>query len=862
MSTPFNRPFASLLLIVTILGSAALSEVVAGVSSNEYSANSYSNNLSRLLQGSFDSKYIVLSSSMPLSELKILVERLGGRVLREFRVFNGVVFEGSPRVAQALIQYGLRVYKNRLLQLIKPIEEEFNTTTPMLIYGNPTIGANRLISIGYNGSGVRIAVIDTGIENLHPWLTRNNKSVVVWEVDATETGIVDYCGKRIGYYKGGLHGTHIAGIIASQYYKAPGVAPGASLYDIIIFPEHWGCWYTEDEYVIAGVEQALLGPDGKPDTGDEADVLSLSLGYIAPPEIQYAIKTGIVEDPVVKALEKAVEKGKVVVVAAGNGYGLNSVNALCLARGVICVGASNHMGTADPSDDVLAEFSSRGPGPLGELLPHVVAPGDGIYSSIPVDLAAQYNLTEPGAYLSGTSMATPFVSGSIALLVQYFRAHGLNPNSTILIARLIQTAIDVKLQGLIVSATSGGERGASLLPSTPVDQGGGLINVYNATFAELEIYVEGRPIGSFIVSNQPFSFNITVKNTLSKTITVSTLKSLAKFWDIYTFRNVSEYINIEETAVYVKPGSIISVKVTISGLDPGVYAGYVSFTVKESNRTYRLPVLLIIPLNITLADLRTLYTLNSTIGTRDYSDVVTLFISVNEPIYEPLFITPLSTPGATSGMITLTLITPSGVFTSFANTVGYVLLETGIYTISVYLWSVYVLYPSNISFTLIIGLPTLTQRVKYALSQISLIEINLTMINSALESLRGEIQANTSRVEQALRELEKQLSGVRGSLEQLRVDLLTINSTLTSSLLIEAAKLEDQISQLEARLRELRLELSATSQNMSSKIESLSTNISSLEEQSQATRNISLIALPLGLIALLVGVYGIIKKKL
>jgi len=61
-----------------------------------------------------------------------------------------------------------------------------------------TIGADRLAALGVNGSGVRVAVIDTGVENLHPWLIRkDNVSVVAWEVDATGTGVVDYCGKRL-----------------------------------------------------------------------------------------------------------------------------------------------------------------------------------------------------------------------------------------------------------------------------------------------------------------------------------------------------------------------------------------------------------------------------------------------------------------------------------------------------------------------------------------------------------------------------------------------------------------------------------------------------------------------------------------
>jgi serine protease AprX len=380
--------------------------------------------------------------------VRALVERSGGRVVGELKLLGGLIIEGPPGVAEMLRLRGYNVYRDRILYLVEPLRLPFEAISPMLGDGTPAIGAPSLVSMGYKGSGVRVAVIDTGIENLHPWLVRDGRSVVEWEVDATGTGIEDYCGKRIGFYWGGIHGTHVAGIIASQYERAPGVAPGVSLYDVIAFPEmvdmmFFGCFGTLASYVLAGIELALLGPDLEPDTGDEADVLSLSLGYIAPPEIQYAIKAGILKDPVIDALRRAASKGKVVVVAAGNSYGLNMINALCLADGVICVGASSHMGTVDPGDDMIAWFSSKGPGPLGALLPHVVAPGVYIYSSIPTDLAKLYFLPEPGDILSGTSMSTPFVSGSAALLISYLRARGEPVDPRVVAARLIQTAVGV-----------------------------------------------------------------------------------------------------------------------------------------------------------------------------------------------------------------------------------------------------------------------------------------------------------------------------------------------------------------------------------------------------------------------------------
>ena len=104
-------------------------------------------------------------------------------------------------------------------------------------------------------------------------------------------------------------------IVASQDRDYTGVAPGVEICDIIVFPYALDsilieCSTTFESFIIRGVELALLGPDGRPNTGDEADVLSLSLGFVVPPEVQYAISKGIVEIPLNKVLEGAVRTGK------------------------------------------------------------------------------------------------------------------------------------------------------------------------------------------------------------------------------------------------------------------------------------------------------------------------------------------------------------------------------------------------------------------------------------------------------------------------------------------------------------------------------------------------------------------------
>jgi hypothetical protein len=135
-----------------------------------------------------------------VESLKSFVKSVGGRVLNEYRLLKGVAFESSKAVADALKRKGFDVYEDRVYYLVEPLQLFTINVSPMLLRGVSvkTIGADKLAALRVNGSGIRVAVIDTCVENLHPWLIRkDNVSVVAWEVDATGTGVVDYCGKRL-----------------------------------------------------------------------------------------------------------------------------------------------------------------------------------------------------------------------------------------------------------------------------------------------------------------------------------------------------------------------------------------------------------------------------------------------------------------------------------------------------------------------------------------------------------------------------------------------------------------------------------------------------------------------------------------
>jgi len=209
-----------------------------------------------------------------------------------------------------------------------------------------------------------------------------------------------------------------------------GIAPGATLLVEKVLDAS-GQGYISN--VIAAIDYAIANKDAF-----HIRVLNLS------------VAAGVYEsynsDPLTLAARRAVEAGIVVVSAAGNlgkdaqgqpQYG--GIGAPGNAPWVITVGASTHNGTADRADDTIAGFSSRGPSAIDyQAKPDLVAPGVGI-ESIAEAGSTLWNLkplmrlwgtvptaTEPYLSLSGTSMAAPVVSATIALMLQ--ANPGLTPN--------------------------------------------------------------------------------------------------------------------------------------------------------------------------------------------------------------------------------------------------------------------------------------------------------------------------------------------------------------------------------------------------------------------------------------------------
>jgi serine protease AprX len=280
-------------------------------------------------------------------------------------------------------------------------------------------------STGMTGTGVGVAVIDSGITWWHDDLTPHTLSDNPW-ANQRVSAFVDFVGGDRFPYDDNGHGTHVAGIIAGNGYNSygqkAGIAPDANIVSLKVLD---GNGRGNISHVIAALDWVLAHR-----VAYNIRVVNLSVGA--------AVRESYRTDPLTLAAKRVVDAGVVVVSAAGN-FGKNAdglpqyggINAPGNAPWVLTVGASTTNGSVGRADDTLASFSSRGPTYLDwSAKPDLVAPGVGTVSlSNPYStfywtkepyLVAGSMPTgyQPYLSLSGTSMAAPVVSGTVALMLQ------------------------------------------------------------------------------------------------------------------------------------------------------------------------------------------------------------------------------------------------------------------------------------------------------------------------------------------------------------------------------------------------------------------------------------------------------------
>ena len=307
---------------------------------------------------------------------------------------------------------------------------------------------------GWDGTGVGVAILDSGVSYVSDLNSDGNTtpSRVVYNQSFVpgDTSITDAYG----------HGTHVAGIVAGNAYSSTtqhnypnvyrGIAPEANIISMRVLDSTGA---SVDSAVIAAIQQAI---SLKNTYNIRVINLSLSRGVYE----SYTL------DPLCQAVESAWQAGIVVVAAAGNmgeynGAGTNGYATIGAPGNdpyVITVGATNTHGSGSQTAQTVTSYSSKGPTTFDHIVkPDIVAPGNSVVSLLASTSStliteypslAVYPCNWSGGTcgpqygsanymtMSGTSMATPVVSGVVALLVQQ------NPSITPdqVKARLMKTA--------------------------------------------------------------------------------------------------------------------------------------------------------------------------------------------------------------------------------------------------------------------------------------------------------------------------------------------------------------------------------------------------------------------------------------
>ncbi|WP_370299483.1 S8 family peptidase [Abyssibacter sp.] len=380
------------------------------------------------------------------------VNAVNGVMIGELSVINAATAALTDSQAAALRRReGLQVYNDAQLEVSGDAPDTFYPAW---------VGADQLHASGIDGSGVAIAIIDTGL-----WPKVSNELAVEHGVDtvglATGGSDLSFAPGLVSDQSG--HGTHITSVAAGRELSAEGfyegVAPGADVVVVRAFDDNGYGSYVD---VIEGIQWVI-------DHHAQLNIRVLNLSFSAEPQSYYW------DDPLNQAVMAAWEAGIVVITSAGNtGPDPMTVGVPGNVPYVVTVGSVDDNYTPDDhSDDFLSSFSSTGPTYEGFVKPEVTAPGGHMLAHMNPNgtIARSYSeyQHESGHYftMSGTSQSSAVISGVAALVLQ---------------ADPTLTPDDVKCRLLSSARPVVDSSGASLY--SLFQQGAGLVFAPDAVFSQ------------------------------------------------------------------------------------------------------------------------------------------------------------------------------------------------------------------------------------------------------------------------------------------------------------------------------------------------------------------------------------------
>ena len=412
--------------------------------------------------GAQDVRVIVTSGQKGSKAAGDTVRRHHGEVVSDLDLVGSVVADVSPdELADLATDTGVSVVPNISVSVAAASDLTGSTRAPAAVFPATTGATVANTTMGLNGQGVTVAVLDTGITKLA-------------DLAGRVVGGVDLSGEGDPYKDSYGHGTFVSGLIAGNGASSNGLymgeAPKASLASVKVAG---ASGVTDLATVISGVQWAV-----KNQKALNIGVLNISLGAVPFPSS--------VLNPLDQAVEAAWNSGIVVVASAGN---LGPTNGTITSPGddplVVTVGALDDQGTASPTDDTMTNFSSVGPTAVdGWFKPDLVTSGRSVVSlRVP---GSTIDAANPSARVgdtnfvgSGTSFSAAITSGAAAILRQ--AQPGATPD---------------KIKGKLLGGAMPGPVGS------PFVDGFGSMNVLNSTAVKATLKqtapTTATPVGSTV----------------------------------------------------------------------------------------------------------------------------------------------------------------------------------------------------------------------------------------------------------------------------------------------------------------------------------------------------------------------------